>query len=392
MQNDILKEMIKIKQNDLPASGDKCFGYIYNPGEEALSLMRIAYNLYSSDNTLDSDAFPSSSILESFINKKAIEYTNANKLTADSIFTTGGSESIFLSVLAHREWQSVESPNMLIPVTAHPAFRKACFYLGIEPIMVPVDDYYNIDINFIRKRLNNNTISLVGSAPSYGIGQVDNIETLGKLAKSCNIGLIVDACVGGGILPFIKNSEIKWDFSVSGVTAITLDWHKWFMSMKGSSSVIFKHKELVNYATFSCDTWMGYSIVNKSITSTRSSGNLAATYAILRYMENKYENITKNLLESADRFKRFVATTKHISLVGDPKFNVFSIYSETLDIHRVQELLRFVKGWYIQPQPAYKGMPKSCHISISNGNMNNIEDFIKDLMYIISVVNSYYEW
>ena len=47
---------------------------------------------------------------------------------------------------------------------------------------------------------------LVGSAPNFADGNVDDITSLGKLAKKHNIGLHVDCCLGSFIVPFIERS------------------------------------------------------------------------------------------------------------------------------------------------------------------------------------------
>jgi sphinganine-1-phosphate aldolase len=51
------------------------------------------------------------------------------------IATSGGTESIILACLAYREQgraRGITAPNMVMPITAHAAFDKAGFYLGIE--------------------------------------------------------------------------------------------------------------------------------------------------------------------------------------------------------------------------------------------------------------------
>jgi len=58
------------------------------------------------------------------------------------IVTSGGTESIILSILAYREKARVErgvtKPNIVLSNTAHAAFDKGGFYLGIEVRKVPV--------------------------------------------------------------------------------------------------------------------------------------------------------------------------------------------------------------------------------------------------------------
>lgn len=50
----------------------------------------------------------------------------------NGFITTGGTESILMGILAHRNWKrkiyGITKPNIIIPLTAHVAFNKACFY------------------------------------------------------------------------------------------------------------------------------------------------------------------------------------------------------------------------------------------------------------------------
>ena len=50
------------------------------------------------------------------------------------VTSSGGTESIFLAMLAYREQgrkRGITTPNVVAPFTAHAAFDKACFYLGM---------------------------------------------------------------------------------------------------------------------------------------------------------------------------------------------------------------------------------------------------------------------
>lgn len=47
---------------------------------------------------------------------------------------------------------------------------------------------------------------IVGSAPNFPDGNVDDITGLAKLAKKHNIGLHVDCCLGSFVVPFIERS------------------------------------------------------------------------------------------------------------------------------------------------------------------------------------------
>lgn len=83
--------------------------------------------------------------------------------------TSGGTESILMGILAHRNKAKTErgvtNPNVILPVTAHVAFNKACGYYNIETRMIKVDKNMRVDLKEVAKAIDSNTICLVGSCP-----------------------------------------------------------------------------------------------------------------------------------------------------------------------------------------------------------------------------------
>ena len=140
----------------------------------------------------------------------------------------GGTESILLACKTYRDWgyheKGITKPNIVVLESVHPAFDKACHYFNIKLIKVPVliesgtNNIYEID-NYIDE----NTVCLVGSAPSYPHGIIDPIEDMSNLAYIKNIGMHVDCCLGGFLVPFLKKQGLiknKFDFRLRGVTSI----------------------------------------------------------------------------------------------------------------------------------------------------------------------------
>jgi hypothetical protein len=91
---------------------------------------------------------------------------------------------------------------------------------------------------------------LVGSAPNFADGAVDDITALGKLAKYYNLGLHVDCCLGSFIVPFIARAFPSqddgyvmpdFDFRVQGVTSISCDTHKVFLCSANHITISNRH-------------------------------------------------------------------------------------------------------------------------------------------------------
>ena len=146
--------------------------------------------------------------------------------TSCGCVTSGGTESIVLACKAYRDYareiKGIENPNMVVPITAHAAFDKAAQMLDMQLIHVPVDPKtYRVDIKKMKKLLNGSTCMLVGSAPQFPHGSIDNIEAIAALGLQYDIPVHVDACLGGFLVAFMKDagcSIVPFDFSVPGVT------------------------------------------------------------------------------------------------------------------------------------------------------------------------------
>ena len=74
------------------------------------------------------------------------------------------------------------------------------------------------------------------------------------VAYKYNIPLHVDCCLGGFLVPFVKDAGFHIDpvdFSVPGVTSISCDTHKYGFTPKGSSIIMYSNKKYRQYQYYS---------------------------------------------------------------------------------------------------------------------------------------------
>src|SRR5690606_19217124 len=219
--------------------------------------------------------------------------------------TSGGSESILLAVKAARDWAAAERrvrgvPQIVLPRSAHPAFPKACSYFGLEPVFTPVRDDYRADPLAIKRAISSRTILVVGSAPAYPQGVVDPIDEIADLARRNGLWCHVDACVGGFMLPFVR--ELGWpvppfDFSVPGVVSMSADLHKYGYSAKGASVVLFRDARRRRYSYYAFTDWSGRIYASSTMTGTRPGGAIAAAWAVMQHLgRDGYRRITAEVM------------------------------------------------------------------------------------------------
>ena len=134
--------------------------------------------------------------------------------------TSGGTESILMSMLVNRERsreRGIDRPQILAPVSAHPAYAKAAHYFDMELVRIPLDSGYRADVAAAAALLTPATAVVVASAPNYPYGTIDPVSSLASLAAEHGIGCHVDACIGGFVLPFLErlgHDVPPWDFRV----------------------------------------------------------------------------------------------------------------------------------------------------------------------------------
>lgn len=389
---DILTTLESYKEKDIPWEEGRAFALTYKPPTETYELIKKAFNLFLSENALDPTSFPSILKLEKEVIQTALDLMNA-PVNAAGTFTFGGTESIFLAVKAARDYcrakKRIKKPNIVLPVTAHAAFHKACHYLGVEARISAVDEVsFKANIEDLKNQIDKNTIMIVASAPSYAHGVVDGIEAIGQIAISKKVLFHVDACVGGMYLPFAKQLGYdipNFDFSVEGVSSISLDFHKYGYTAKGASCIMFKEDWLREYQIYSCSKWTGYSIINPTVLSSKSAGSLAACWATLSHISSKgYQDLAKQCQEATRKMINAINEIPELAMLGNPSMNLIAFESvkEDLSVFHLMEVLK-KKGWFTQVQFQNEYSPESIHLSINYVNVPFIDEFIADLKIAI---------
>jgi glutamate/tyrosine decarboxylase-like PLP-dependent enzyme len=349
----------------------KCSGTMYCGDHEHYEFMGRAFELFAHVNALQRDMCPSMTKFEGEIIAMALDMLHADAITDGDpvgLVTSGGSGSILHAVLAYREAataRGVNRPNFVKPETAHPAFDKACHLLGVECRKVPVDpDTTRADMPKMAAAIDEHTIAMVGSACNYGYGTIDPIEELGALALDRHIGLHVDGCLGGFILPWGQELGYPniplFDFRVPGVTSISADTHKYGYGFKGTSVLAFRHKSLRDGQYFFMTDWSGGKYASPGIEGSRSGGLLAATWAaMVSFGREGYKKYAKQIFDTAFALQNVVRSHSELRIIGEPTF-CFSFTSDDFDIYHVNDAMR-QKGWRFNGQQ----YPNAIHMAVT---------------------------
>jgi sphinganine-1-phosphate aldolase len=384
------------KEEDAFWETGKCSGTMYCGDHDHYDFMNEAFGLFAHVNVLQRDMCPSATKFEAEIIAMALDLFHADAVTDGEpagLITTGGTGSILHAVLAYREHaaatRGVTRPNFVKPETGHPAFDKACHLFGIDLRTAPVDPVTTtVDLAAVANLVDEDTIALMGSACNYPYGTIDPIEELGELAQQRGVGLHVDGCLGGFILPFGQELGVAdiplFDFRVPGVTSISADTHKYGYAFKGSSTLLFRDKSLRNGQYFFVSGWTGGKYMSPGIEGSRSGGLIAATWAAMVQLgRDGYRRYAEQIFATAARMQDAVRSHPELRIMGSPTF-CFSFTSDGFDIYHVNDFMR-ERGWRFNGQQ----YPNAIHMAVTRPQTQPgvAEAFAADLAGAVAYAN-----
>jgi sphinganine-1-phosphate aldolase len=356
-------------------------GSIYHGGHDHYAFLTEAFKLFAHANVLQRDMYPSATKLEAEIVAMTASMLHAEEPCG--VVTFGGTESLINPMLVYRDRgraeKGITEPEVIIPVTAHVALEKAGHLLGIKVLKAPLTKDWVVDVDWVRDHVTKNTVALVGSAANYAHGLIDPIEQLSEIALENDLGLHVDGCLGGFILPWGERLGYdipRFDFRIPGVTSISADTHKYGYALKGTSVLLYRNSDLRRYQYFNFTDWPGGIYFSPGLSGSRSGGIVAATWAAMVSLgEGGYLEVAKRIFETAATIRRGVDAIPELEVIGNPTFLV-AFRSPALNIYHVNDHL-ISKGWRLNALQ----LPAALHFCVTRPNtVPGVADaFVADL-------------
>ncbi|MDO8754689.1 MAG: aspartate aminotransferase family protein, partial [Anaerolineales bacterium] len=370
-KDEVLETMRAARDHDVQWQKGRAFSLVYHAGKDVDDLLKEASLLFFSENGLNPTAFPSLRKFETEITAMAASLLGGNADTAGTV-TSGGTESLLMAVKTARDWArknrpEIKQPEMILPLSGHPAFEKAAHYFDVKPVRTALRPDYRADVESARKAVTANTILIIGSAPAYPHGVVDPIRELAAIAKEYGILFHTDACVGGFMLPFVRKLGYRvpdFDLSVPGVTSISADLHKYAYAAKGASVILYRTAELRRHQMFVSINWPGGIYPSPAMGGTRPGAPIAAAWAVLNYLgESGYLEMTDQVMKATHRLQEGVSATPGLKVISDPEMSVFAIGSDGLDVYSLADELT-KRNWHLDRQQ----FPPTLHMTVQFGH------------------------
>ena len=385
-EKDLFKSMENFMHSDIDWKSGKTFGAVYYPGVKYSKAISNAYIKYMHENAFDPQLFSSVLTMENELVQQIASLFSINQKLFGNL-TSGGTESIFLSLLSARNWsakyRNIKNPEVILSSSAHPAFLKAMNFLCIKPIIVPTKKDFNLNVEAFEKLINNNTILLIGSAPAYPTGMIDPIEKLSELALKNNLLLHVDACIGGFLLSYLKKCDYNiplFDFNLDGVSSLSVDLHKYAYAPKGSSVLLYRNDDVRKEQFSVYPNWEGGIYGSTSFLGTKPGGIVAATWFTLNHIgENGYIELTEKTMFATNIISDYINKSEELTIIGKPIMSLIAFNSEKYDIYHIADELSNL-GWYL----GRLQNPRGIHLVVSQIHADGAaEKFIDDLQSVL---------
>jgi sphinganine-1-phosphate aldolase len=365
----------------------RCSGTMYHGDHKHYDFLNECFSYFSHYNTLQRDMCPSMNKLESEIIAMTLEMLHGDTVTATKpggVVGFGGTESILMAMLSYREAareRGVDRPQIIWPDTAHPAFTKAAHLFDMELITAPTDPVTTqVEVDFVRDHVTGDTAVIVASAGNYPYGTIDPISELSEIALEQGVGLHIDGCLGGWILPWGQDLGYpnipEFDFRCPGVTSISADTHKYGYGLKGTSVLLWRDGTMRHRHYYTNPQWKGGLYASPGIAGSRSGGLVAATWAALATLGKQgYRERAKRIFDTSFALQDVVRSHPELRLMGKPTF-LFSFTSDEFNIYHVNDAL-VQRGWRLNGQQ----LPDAIHVGVTGPQIqpNVVEMFSDDL-------------
>lgn len=365
--------------------GGKISGAVYHGGQEMSDLLADAVKMFMLSNPLHPDVFPGVRRMEAEVVSMVLRLYNAPESGAGTM-TSGGTESILMACKAAREWgyrtKRITRPEIVLSRSAHAAFHKAGEYFKIKIIEVDVDPVTRkLKIGSMRRAINSNTVMLVGSAPSFGEGIIDDIDSTALLARRSGILCHVDCCLGSFLMPYLEKAGLPsapFDFRNDGVTSISCDTHKYGFAPKGSSIIMYRTSELRRHQYYVQPNWTGGVYGSPSIAGSRPGALVAGTWAALMSMgDDGYTQSCREIVGAARAIEKGIRNEIHqLRIMGRPLVSVVAFSSAgSVNIYEVGDRMS-AKGWHLN---GLATDPPAIHLACTRLTVPVVDDFLRDL-------------
>lgn len=374
-QQEVLKELDKIGGMNLHYRDGRILNSICS---EPLDIALLAYEKMIASNLGDARLFPGMVQMEQDVVSMLGDLLHNDRAAGNVV--TGGTEANLLAMYVARrigEEKGIEAPEIVASESIHFSFHKACTFLNIKLITIKTDSQFRISSKEIENAITPNTIAIVATAGTSETGTVDPIEVMAGIAREQQLYFHVDAASGGFLLPFMEDAgypSVIFDFMLEGVHSITVDPHKYGLSVIPSGFILFRDQKLQDYIQF--PSFFHGTKAHTTFSGTRTGAGLASVYAVIHsmgyegFVEKTKSIMKKRTLLVDELWKRGIQT------LGRPDLNIIMIQSRN-PLVMMEQLEK--NGWIASVSRRYDALRVVVHHHNSEERLMEFSETVSQL-------------
>lgn len=371
-ENSVVEELESRLRDDFTFGSGRIMGSMCTSPH---SLARRVYTRFMDKNLGDSGLFPAVAKLE----EETIHMlgTLLSNSKASGHIVTGGTEANTLALWAAKKTSNKKNCEVIMPASAHCSFDKAADLLGLKIVKIGLNSKFQVDVEAAARAVNSNTVGIIGVAGTTGLGVVDPISELSEIAVEKDLYLHVDAAFGGFVLPFLKELGFEspdYDFSLSGVSSITIDPHKMGLAPIPAGGILFRNERMKKAVAWKVSYLAGGESEQATLAGTRSGASVIAVWSLLKHLgEYGYKRIVSHCMRLTQELADGIQKIEGLDIAVEPTMNIVGIKSEAWDIRRIAQELR-LRRWAVALFPGHIRIVVMPHIQ-----EQHIEMFLDDL-------------
>ncbi|MDD3754086.1 MAG: tyrosine decarboxylase MfnA [Methanobacterium sp.] len=336
-----------------------------------------AYSMFLESNLGDPGLFPGTKKLEDEVISMLGELMGKKDVYGHII--TGGTEANLMAMRAARNCYNVKDPEIIVPKSAHFSFKKAADMLCLDLKVADLDEDYKMDLASVENLISPNTVAVVGVAGTTELGKIDPISDLSNICLENDIYLHVDAAFGGYSIPFLKDVGYdlpEFDFSLPGVSSVTIDPHKMGLAPIPTGGILFRERKFLE--VMAIETPYLTEDLQSTVVGTRTGAATAATWALLKHMGREgYQEVSRKCMEITHILAEGVEKAG-FELITRPELNIVAFRSSKIPVEELAQKLED-KGWAV----SLASYPRAIRIIVMpHLKLEHIRAFIDELNQI----------
>lgn len=176
-----------------------------------------------------------------------------------------------------------------------------------------------------------------------------------------------------------------FDFSVPGVTSMSLDTHKYGYALKGTSVLLYSNREIRQAQYFCYADWSGGLYTTPTIAGSRSGGLISQCWASLMALgEEGYLKHTKDILETVKVIAKGINEIDGLKVIGNAEVMIVCFIGVNgVNVYSVADRMS-KKGWSLNSHQS----PACVHICCTVTHVGHENDILNDLKISVEEVKN----